>query len=568
MKKNLASKLLPVLLLFCFFTGWGQTPHTTHIIHFQPGQYKLSPSNAGKLINLLDSVRNNEVLTIEIEGNTDNTGGRGMNHLLSEKRANTVKIFLVKSGIEESSIIVTARGFDNPIATNKTKKGRQQNRRVEIRFTQSEKALPVLAKEIPDISQLYSLVEPPPQVFCIYADKDTVIRCKQGTLIYIKANSLIPLSNCGTSCIRFNVKEALLTSDMLLNNLTTTSGNAILETQGMIYTEAIDCNGNKLQLQNGKDMVIVMPTDSVNPGAKIFDGKRTEDNMINWIPDSSSVLSNFVLDQAARCGHRMCGYVAGVVTCKPCAFFFCRIGRVGKVTRAIFNNRQRQLNKDFRDCQVRLKKLKDSTQGTIPVNLTGVRTRPAVDSKLLPKCQRLEDLFKKYGVDNVEALMLAINKPLLDSFKISTLEQLSDTLNKLNNSRIELSYLNNKISYEDYNYYIFNRSQLGWANVDCFSLLAESQKTSIKIDLVPEKNMDCKLVFRNRRVLLPPTKIDNKYEFRGIPKGEEAYIVAIKYTEGRPLLAIRQINTARGSYDIEFKELSLEELQKELRKLD
>lgn len=70
-----------------------------------------------------------------IEGHTDNVGSRGSNLRLSEKRAASVRAYLVKNfGINPQRLAVTGAGPDKPVGTNKTKSGRQKNRRVNVVF--------------------------------------------------------------------------------------------------------------------------------------------------------------------------------------------------------------------------------------------------------------------------------------------------------------------------------------------------------------------------------------------------------------------------------------------------
>ena len=68
---------------------------------------------------------------LEVEGHTDSVGTDEYNMQLSEKRASTVRDFLVQQGISSA---ITARGFGKtqPVASNDTPAGRQSNRRVEM----------------------------------------------------------------------------------------------------------------------------------------------------------------------------------------------------------------------------------------------------------------------------------------------------------------------------------------------------------------------------------------------------------------------------------------------------
>ncbi|MBO9675464.1 MAG: OmpA family protein [Sphingobacteriaceae bacterium] len=70
--------------------------------------------------------------SLKLAGHTDNTGSRELNLRLSKERAEAVRAYLVSQGANASRIEATGYGPDQPIATNKTAAGRQQNRRVEF----------------------------------------------------------------------------------------------------------------------------------------------------------------------------------------------------------------------------------------------------------------------------------------------------------------------------------------------------------------------------------------------------------------------------------------------------
>lgn len=72
-------------------------------------------------------------LKVDIAGHTDARGTDGYNQALSERRANVVKQYLIRRGVEASRINIYSYGESKPIATNDTNEGRTQNRRAETR---------------------------------------------------------------------------------------------------------------------------------------------------------------------------------------------------------------------------------------------------------------------------------------------------------------------------------------------------------------------------------------------------------------------------------------------------
>ena len=77
-------------------------------------------------------VRGNSVANIDIIGHTDNTGSEEYNMELSIRRAESIREHMVSEGVNASIINVYGEGESNPIASNETKEGRAENRRVDI----------------------------------------------------------------------------------------------------------------------------------------------------------------------------------------------------------------------------------------------------------------------------------------------------------------------------------------------------------------------------------------------------------------------------------------------------
>ena len=99
---------------------------------FDTGQYSLKPGAREKLARISGIVLAYPTLRLEVEGHTDSVGTDELNMRLSENRASSVRDFLVKQGIVGSSIASRGFGESQPVSTNDTSAGRQQNRRVEL----------------------------------------------------------------------------------------------------------------------------------------------------------------------------------------------------------------------------------------------------------------------------------------------------------------------------------------------------------------------------------------------------------------------------------------------------
>ncbi|HEY4951032.1 MAG TPA: OmpA family protein [Candidatus Acidoferrales bacterium] len=99
---------------------------------FAFGKYDLQPPAREALAKFSGIVLAHPGLHLSVEGYTDSVGSDAFNQTLSEQRANTVRDYLVQQGLDPTSIVATGFGKSNPVASNDTTAGRQQNRRVEI----------------------------------------------------------------------------------------------------------------------------------------------------------------------------------------------------------------------------------------------------------------------------------------------------------------------------------------------------------------------------------------------------------------------------------------------------
>jgi OOP family OmpA-OmpF porin len=107
-------------------------------INFRRNSADIKASSFPLLKEAVKVFKEYPALRIEISGHTSTDGRREFNMKLSQKRAESVKAFLVSAGIEENRISTIGYGPDRPIAENDTKEGQEKNRRIEFRLLGSE----------------------------------------------------------------------------------------------------------------------------------------------------------------------------------------------------------------------------------------------------------------------------------------------------------------------------------------------------------------------------------------------------------------------------------------------
>jgi len=111
-------------------------PQETAAVNFRIGSAVLNGDAKTKLDELATKALNSKAYVLEVTGHADSTGGTERNRVLSQRRADAVIRYLVEQHKIPLRRIITPYGFGElePIADNKTREGRAQNRRVEVKI--------------------------------------------------------------------------------------------------------------------------------------------------------------------------------------------------------------------------------------------------------------------------------------------------------------------------------------------------------------------------------------------------------------------------------------------------
>jgi len=99
---------------------------------FDTAKFSLRPEAREKLAKVAGIVSGHPGLRLDVEGHTDNVGGDDYNQQLSEQRGSAVRDYLTQQGMPANSVSTKGFGKTQPVASNETASGRQQNRRVEL----------------------------------------------------------------------------------------------------------------------------------------------------------------------------------------------------------------------------------------------------------------------------------------------------------------------------------------------------------------------------------------------------------------------------------------------------
>jgi len=537
--------LLISLHLIFFNYGLHCQKIVRHIVYFQVDSYTISADEKLRLLNFIKEESLKDYIgRVYIKGHTDSDASDSYNQRLSEKRvAAVIKQF-------ENTNLITyietdALGESSPLNKNLTSEEKKLNRRVEITV---EQWIPDIVETNGTIKDLYKMLEQEKQRNCIDPNRDTVIRLEQGTIIYIPAGAFKSDNN---ECIEIRAKEFYKTSDIIMENLSTTSNGRLLETAGMIYLEAAT-KERILDLQPGKEVTILMPTDELRDDMQLFYGNRDHDDVMNWLSDNAPALEKINLPPGVGCENYPFDNIAD--DCVRCKLFFCRFKRIGSRIAGTFSSDKRTANREFRQCQRRLRKNRRQ-------NVVEAIEQPNLN------CQELDSLFEKYGVTSKRELIEKMNEGIMKQYGVKTLEQLADTLRKIKMNEVEQRLSSGYVSQQDLRFYMFNSNRLGWINCDAFGRI-EGPKVNMITNVPFTPQYDCKAVFKDVKGIMPGYGNTGMFSYNDIPKNKSIWHVALKFENDQAYLSLIEDKTKENFVIPVFAPMKVSEIKEQLKVLD
>ena len=99
-------------------------------VNFEFDSAKLTSASTPVLDDVATSLQKHHRLKVELQGHTDSTGPAEYNMKLSQRRADSVRDYLISKGVSSEQLVTKGYGLTQPVETNKTAAGRAANRRV------------------------------------------------------------------------------------------------------------------------------------------------------------------------------------------------------------------------------------------------------------------------------------------------------------------------------------------------------------------------------------------------------------------------------------------------------
>ena len=249
-------------------------------VYFASGSHALDAEARQALEAFLQAARQQSAGHLQVRAYTDDIGGEGYNLDLAQRRALAVKDYLAAQGLRVNQETVEPLGKLAPEAGLDLAESRRRNRRVDLR-------LMVFRPE--DREAFFEFFRREAlQTRRFDPTQDIVFEGQKGGRVRIPAFSLCDAQGQPVrGLVEVDLIEAYTFEDMILQNLQTASGSGFLQTGGMVYVEARDLNGQKLQLHPERPMTVAMPGgDKPMPqGMQVFLASRepnAQANDLSW----------------------------------------------------------------------------------------------------------------------------------------------------------------------------------------------------------------------------------------------------------------------------------------------
>lgn len=396
----------------------------------------------------------------------------------------------------------------------------------------------------PPIISLYgrgdlSYDEVPVQAFTIRQNSDTTLYCKEGTIINIAKESFETINtNPEIENITVTVKEYYSIADIVLANLTTTSGEQILETGGMLFVEAF-CGNEECQLRGGKSLEVRFPVNKKKEGMTTFTGDYVNGKM-NWSEASSPVFLQ--TEQTAEFP-----------------------GGTGALRKFLEKNIVFPDSLAYNDIGE-----------TVLLDFVIDETGNPVDVIVKNKTQQA---FRKIVLDTYAKMprwrpAMQNGKPLRSRFSqtISFLNSDETTFDTVYQKAFEENVKDttiNNLNPEEISYYVLSVSKLGWINCDrLYNDPGPKKDFFVKVDDYDWSDLDIKIVFHSFKSILSGTNIPHGTVFNNIPLDEKVTVIATRKTNDINYIAITEASTSEKIVaNLIFEKVTMQQLKQKLEQL-
>ena len=528
-------------------TTWTTVVYSqSNSVYFEKNGYELTDSAKTQLDNFFNIHLSTMTPEVIVKGYSDTTGTSDINLKLSNQRVQTVNDYLEVKGYPSHRIRLEYFGETEKQAENAWK-----NRRVDLfinpHFT---------------VYNYLTTFQKTAQNFQIDNTRDTVIYGQEGTIIHIPSNCFITDKQNHPLKIKLSLTEYFTLSDIIANNLsTTTETGELMETAGMIHISA-ESEGERCQIKIGQSISIGFPSNSSSKdGFDLYSGVPTN-NRILWQSDSKESSLEVAIE---RFGPRHNKYRTHFVSNELDSLFGISVdsliyfpidafrqGICGMVTVNFKVNSKGQICRTF----IRENEGLHPSIDNLLVNL--IKNSPSIapfyknDKKAL-----------KFGYSETFTFYSNNCKQGLKRFTIEELSKSSQMLSKTISNSIGDPF-KESIEINNVSSVFYSTNTLGWKNCDKLPLFS-TKRATVSVNLIPSHNVDFKVFIKNSKIVVPATVEKNHYKVEKLPKGQQLLLVGIKYDNNKIYWSKNEIVAEDTEIsNIEFYEVTATELKNKL----
>jgi hypothetical protein len=446
-------------------------------------------------------------------------------------------------------------------------------------------------KPIKSVKDVLSNLSVLPIFFDIDPKIENVIKGEQGTVICIPSNAFQfsngkkPKGN-----VKISLKECYKLSDMIANQLSTTSTNEILQTAGMIKIKATS-NGKELQIANGKSYVIAFPKSDQKDTMDLFYDVKLPNGSSTWVPDYKMFefdQSQQNMTEASNESYQQTIEYPITMTDDLYRNNFGVVYESGLTMDAKLQG----LNKTISDYIYDTNNVSNHLAGLFVKNKWRVHFDYNIGKDGKMHNLKLEGDPSEYLLSNNQVL----NNPIaveyfktflkkIPAFDLTTFEEKFDFdsydfaigimgFREVNWSKFKTKFRNQyskyqtkaiqKMDVEALDYYIFSSTKLGWINCDKF-WDTQDEKIDYVVTTEFPKNTKVQLVFSDINSIMKGKLIDGRFVFENVPVNRKIKIIGISSKDGQPLMSIVKTKIDKKEFNlVDFNEFTLDQLDSEL----
>ncbi|WNH08526.1 energy transducer TonB [Thalassobellus suaedae] len=435
----------------------------------------------------------------------------------------------------------------------------------------------VKVEALKSINNVETSFKKTPQKLKINTQKDTVLVCKEGTKLIIKANSFVDAKgDIINGNINLNVTEYYKLSDMLLANLSTISNGKQLETGGMLFIEAKKGEVD-LKLKENTSIEILFPTKNKKKDMQLFSGEW-KNGLINWNLEDNAITESVKFKEFEEdidvpfAVVQVPPIYPGCENLDKASLRKCTSDAISKFV-------QRKFNTDIASIIGLTGRQRINVIFKIDKNgdVANIRVR-ANHPDLVEEAQRVISLLPKMqpGKQRGEAVSVPYSLPIIFQVDENTTNNNIPRVNaRLSNiltdsiitKKLETKIASKDFSVSDVNNYILRSSFLGWINCDRFR--SNRSRIKYKFKIKNSEGAIINMVFKEINSVLPSSKYGEVYDFKEVPNDEDVILVAIKKNKGKLYLDFLETKTQENpNLEFNFKKVTIQELKNKLKALN